>query len=196
MQARGTPPRRSPSGSGRGPTAGNRIAVGVVTGLTVAGILALVAYFSGSEDPPPPDPPAQTEGSTVPPTDVRVAPRAPEFESCCEPGFEEQLMQVQIPAGEERVLEGMDLFSGPALAEPTCASGTIALTWQVRDPFPTGGEDLELRANIPMNERTELVGQGMSGTGIGISYCGQLHLRNLNLTEVSVELRYVSSLSG
>lgn len=134
-------------------------------------------------------PSSSTTSSTTSP----AAPRAPELpEDASEPGFEEQLLLITVAAGGEHILEGMELFSAPAGTPASCATSGLTFTWQVREPWPSGGEDLQIRRSIPFNQQTELVAEGVTGDAVDMEYCGSVTVKNLNLDQVKVEIRYVS----
>jgi hypothetical protein len=106
--------------------------------------------------------------------------------------FDEQLVVRTVPPGEEVVMKVMDLWSAPVGTPVSCATGFIAFAWQVRDPWPEGGEDLEFRQLIPRGGgRTEAFASGSRGSS-SIGYCNELILFNTSLEEYIVEIRYAS----
>ena len=107
--------------------------------------------------------------------------------------FEEQQRLVKVASGEKVTLEGRELWSAPALTEVGCASGFIALTWIVRDPYPKGGEDLQIHSIVPQGGGiTEKIAEGSSGSTT-MGYCSEIILFNTSLTNYQVEIRYASA---
>jgi hypothetical protein len=106
--------------------------------------------------------------------------------------FDEQLLVLSVASGEEKVLRVMDLWSAPEGMPADCATAFLAFTWQVRDPYPKGGEDLEFRRVIPMGDgRTEAFAGGATGSS-SIGYCDEITVFNTSLVDYRVEIRYAS----
>jgi hypothetical protein len=77
---------------------------------------------------------------------------------------------------------------------PSCASGFMVLTWMVREPYPTGGEDLQLQRLIPIGGgRTETFASGSSGS-VELAYCEEIYLFNNSLQDYRVEIRHASGI--
>ena len=172
---------------------GSRRGMGVIAGLLFLAVLAAFAWRVAHRDG---DGTRNGDGGGVPPgvTQVDAAPPAPELAPMPDgyQRFGEQRQLVQLAAGEEKAIGGFDLWSAPAGTEPSCATGLIAFSWQVREPYP-GGDQFEVRTEIPRNDQTELLGSGASGTAT-IGWCSSIILRNLNLEPIRVELRFASEL--
>ncbi|MBN2394157.1 MAG: protein kinase [Anaerolineae bacterium] len=143
--------------------------------------------------PTPTKTPTPTATATPTPTATPVPPHAPPIERDSSlQYFDEKLDVLKIPAGEKETLKGMDLWSAPEGTIAGCASGSIAFTWIVRDPYPTGGEDIEFHRLIPMGGgRTEIFAYGSTGSS-AIGYCGEMTIFNISLVDYVVEIRYVS----
>jgi hypothetical protein len=110
--------------------------------------------------------------------------------------YDEQVLLLTIPSGGKEVIRIMDLWSAPEGTEVSCASGFLAFTWIVRDPYPEGGEDLEFRMLIPQGgERTEVLAQGSTGSS-SIGYCSEMTVFNTSLVDYRVEIRYASGTYG
>jgi hypothetical protein len=106
--------------------------------------------------------------------------------------YDEQLLLLTIASGEKKVLKVQDLWSAPLGTPVSCASGFIAFTWRVRDPYPEGGEDLEFQRIVPMGGgRTEVFERGATGAS-SIGYCDELTIFNTSLVDYRVEIRYAS----
>jgi hypothetical protein len=136
--------------------------------------------------------PTPVGGSTLSPT----PPHAPPIENIFGvPLFEEQQQLITIHAGQKVTLRGEELWSAPALTEVGCANGIIAYTWIVRDPYPKGGEDLQLLSIVPQGGGvTEKFAGGASGSR-SMMYCSEIILFNTSLTTYRVEIRYASGVT-
>jgi len=89
-------------------------------------------------------------------------------------------------------LKVMDLWMGPALSDPSCASAYMVFSWMVRDPFPDGGDELEFRKPVPMaGGLTEKFAEGRSGQ-FSTGWCSEIEVVNASLQPYSVEVRYAS----
>jgi len=126
---------------------------------------------------------------------VPQAPHAPRINNITgQPEYDEKAMMLDLKPGERQPLKVMELWSGPVGLEPSCASGFLLLTWQVREPYPIGGEDLLIEKIIPRsNGRTEPAGRGSNGS-IMLGYCDEASIINNGLTPYLVELRYASGM--
>jgi hypothetical protein len=128
--------------------------------------------------------------ATMPPP-----PHAPEIGNTFGvPLYDEHQQLITIQPGEQYTLKVMETWSAPEGAAPSCASGFMALTWMVRDPYPDGGGDLQLLRLIPMGDgRTEAFTGGAQGS-TSVGYCEEIYLLNNSLQEYRVEIRYASGL--
>ena len=106
--------------------------------------------------------------------------------------WEENTMQFRLEPGKTKVLKGMDLYASVATyPKSSCAGpGFVPYTWQVRLPYPSGG-DLEIRS-VLMGGKTEQVGLGSMGRGT-LGYCGEHTFKNNGVEEIQVEVRYTSA---
>lgn len=104
----------------------------------------------------------------------------------------ENLMQFRLGPGDSKVLKGMELYASVATyPKSSCAGpGFIPYTWQVRVPYPRGG-DLEIR-KVLMGGKTEQVGLGSMGKAT-LGYCGEHTFKNNDTEEIQVEVRYASA---
>jgi hypothetical protein len=128
-----------------------------------------------------------------PPTKTPEPPHAPMIKNNFgTPLYDEQLILLTIASGEKKILKVQDLWSAPLGTPVSCASGFIAFTWLVRDPYPEGGEDLEFHRIVPMGGgRTEVFAHGATGAS-SIGYCDELTIFNTSLVDYRVEIRYAS----
>ena len=103
-------------------------------------------------------------------------------------------MQFHLEPGDNKILKGMELYSQVATyPETSCAGpGFVPYTWQVRVPYPQGG-DLEIR-RVLMGGKMEQVGLGSMGRG-RLGYCGEHTFKNNGTYEILVEVRYASAAS-
>jgi hypothetical protein len=141
---------------------------------------------------PTPLPPTPTSS---PPAPAPTPPHAPLIENTFGvPLFDERQQLISIQPGEQVHLKVMDIWSAPQGAMPSCADGFMALTWTVREPYPTGGEDLQLHSLIPRGGgRTEMIASGAQGA-VTLGYCDEIFLLNTGLREYIVEIRYASGI--
>ncbi|CAG0953023.1 hypothetical protein ANAEL_00174 [Anaerolineales bacterium] len=128
-------------------------------------------------------------------TPTPAPPHAPEIKNTFGVQlYDEHQQLIVIQPGEQYTLKIMELWSAPEGAAPSCASGFMALTWIVRDPYPNGGEDLQLLHLIPMGDgRTEVIASGSQGS-TSVGYCEEIYLLNNSLQEYRVEIRYASGI--
>lgn len=106
--------------------------------------------------------------------------------------WEEQTMQFVLEPGDARDLEGMELYTTPATyPRSSCAGpGFVPYTWQIRDPYPGGG-DLEIRQHL-MGGTTEQVGLGSMGRAT-LGFCGIHTFKNNGVQPILVEVRHASA---
>ena len=173
---------------------------GVAATIVGAVLVWVLTHPGGLLNPrEPAQPSPTTTASTSPTTGGAVTPtptppHAPPIENTFgAPLFEEQQQLITIRAGQKVTLEGQKLWSAPALTEVGCANGVIAYTWVVRDPYPKGGEDLQIHGIVPQGGGvTEKIASGASGSG-SMGYCSEIILFNTSLTTYRVEVRYASA---
>ena len=184
-----------------------------------------IAFFSSTPTSPPPPPTEQPTGAQTvtrptdgvesptdtlptaaptvdiptpaPPTPTPEPPHAPPIENTFGTElYDEQVILLSIPSGGNKVLKVMDLWSAPLGTPVSCATGFLTFTWMVRDPYPAGGSDLEVRQLIPMGDgRTDILAQGASGAAT-TGWCQELTFVNNSLVDYRVELRYASGSHG
>jgi hypothetical protein len=158
-----------------------------IAGTVVAAVLIwwLTHPGGGILNPATPTPP--------PPPPTPTPPHAPPIENTYGvPLFDEHQQLIAIQPGEQIQLSVMSIWSAPVGTIVDCASGFLALTWIVRDPYPTGGEDLQILAVIPQGGgRTEVVASGSQGS-VTLGYCDEIFLFNNSLQKYQVEIRYAS----
>jgi hypothetical protein len=131
-----------------------------------------------------------TGGSSSPEPE---APHAPEIvNDTGQPVYDERVVVLDLDPGERSALSVMQLWSGPEGLEPSCATGFFLLTWQVRSPYPDGGEDLVIETLVPMGGgRLEPRGSGSRGS-LTLGYCDEGFVVNNGLGRYQVELRHAS----
>jgi hypothetical protein len=125
------------------------------------------------------------------------APHAPPIvNDTGQPLYDERAMVLDLDPGERAPLTVTELWSAPVGLEPSCASGFLLLTWQVRVPYPEGGDDLVIETLMPMSEgRLEPRGRGSSGS-LSLGYCDEGFVVNNGPVHYVVELRHASGASG
>ena len=101
---------------------------------------------------------------------------------------------LEIPPGEEKSVDGRDLFASVATFPQGNCRGPeyIAFTWQVRDPYPPSG-DLEVR-EVFQGGSTQRIGMGAMGSG-QMGPCAIRIFKNNGLETTKVELRYASAIT-
>ena len=165
------------------------------------GVYLVLPYYFPTDTPVVTEPPVVIV--TTPPGpgtggDTPVpAPHAPEIvNNYGAPLYDEKQQLITLHSGEQYKLNVMDMWSAPEGAGPSCADGFMALTWIVRDPYPSGGEDLQLLRLIPMGDgRTEVFASGSQGA-TALAYCDEIFLFNNSLQDYRVEIRYASGIYG
>jgi hypothetical protein len=100
---------------------------------------------------------------------------------------------LEIPPGEEREVDGRNLFASIAtFPQGNCLGPEyIAFNWQVRDPYPEGG-DLEVK-QVFQGGSTVQVGMGAMGSG-QMGPCEIRIFKNNGLVPTKVEIRYASAI--
>lgn len=162
---------------------------------TIIGALIASGYFK-SEPPGGPGNEIKNLSENLVGTDKpKFAPHAPEIQvGTSEVSWGEDTMLVEIDAGKRYELEAQKLYSEATTFPPSSCRGPgfIVYTWQVREPYPEGG-DLEIRSIIPQaGGPTELKARGAMGRTI-MSPCGIDYLVNRGLQPIKVELRYATA---
>jgi hypothetical protein len=123
----------------------------------------------------------------VPAPTAAEAPHAAAIE--VDPGVNnlgEGVIQPVVAAGGVFNLDPVDAALDLGIAPPPCAGFVFYLTWQVCDPYPPEGVDIELYWTRMGG--TELIGAGPSGQAS--RGCGEIQVRNNSAFEVAVEIRY------
>ncbi len=128
--------------------------------------------------------------------DSLTIPHAPKIQNTWNfPLYDEQIIQFSLEPGEKQKFRGKELWSAPMCSNPSCASGFLALTWQVREPYPYNRDDLEIHRTIPMGGgRTELYAKGSVGSK-SFGYCSAFYFFNTSMVNMAVEIRFVSGIS-
>jgi hypothetical protein len=170
-----------------------------IAGIAGTVITAVIIWWltnpgTGILTPPTPTPLPLIPTSTQPPP-TPTPPHAPEIENTYDvPLYDERQQLISIQPGEQAHLRIMELWSAPVGITPSCADGFMALTWVVRNPYPVGGEDLQILGLIPMGGgRTEMIASGSQGL-VTLGYCDEIFLFNTSLQEFIVEIRYASGM--
>lgn len=148
---------------------------------------ATEAMATATATPETPAPvPVATETPAPTPT-PEEPPHAGPIET--DPGIDslgEGVVQPVVPDGGVFNMDPVNAAEDLGIAPPPCAALVFYLTWQVRDPYPPDGVDLELYSTRMGG--TELVGTGPSGEAS--RGCGEIQVRNSSGFEVAVEIRY------
>ena len=130
---------------------------------------------------------ALTPSPAAAPSPTPEAPNAAPIE--LNPGVTslgEDVLLPTLQAGGVLNLDPIDLAGELGITPPPCAALVLYLSWQVRQPYPPEGVDIELYWTRMGG--TELIGEGTSGqTSRG---CGAIQVVNNSDIEVTVEIRY------
>ena len=137
---------------------------------------------------------ATTPSPTASPSPTPEAPNAAPIEM--DPGVPslgEDVLLPTLQAGGVLNLDPIQLAGELGITPPPCAALVLYLSWQVRQPYPPEGVDIELYWTRMGG--TELIGEGTSGqTSRG---CGAIQVVNNSDAEVTVEIRYaIGEISG
>ena len=136
-----------------------------------------------------------TAGPVVPAGNAAFAPHAPPIEVGGHVMlWGEQTKLLTLQPGEHAKLLAQELYTH-ATTYPglSCAGpGYVPYTWQVRDPYPEGG-DLEIRDTIKQSGgNTQQVAMGAKGR-LDMGGCDEHFLYNRGLRPMKVEVRYASA---
>src|SRR4249919_1989931 len=106
----------------------------------------------------------------------------------------EQTKLLSLEPGQKIELDGRNLYSeATTYPQSSCSGpGYIVYTWQVRQPYPEGG-DLEIRSIIPQGGgNTEQLAMGAMGKAT-MGPCGIHVFINRGLQPMKLELRYATA---
>lgn len=131
--------------------------------------------------------------STAASTLASDAPHAPPLDvGAGTPVWGEKTRLLALGPGASATLKGAELFTEQATYPVGGCAGPVAIayTWQVRVPYPKGG-DLEITA-IRQGGGSDRVGLGSMGSG-SMSICDEHTFKNDGLDPIIVEVRYAST---
>jgi hypothetical protein len=132
-------------------------------------------------------PPSVATETAEPTPETEEAPHASPIE--VEPGINnlgEDSIQPVVPAGGVFTIDPVNAAQDAGIAPPPCAALVFYLAWQVRDPYPPHGVEIELYW-MRMGG-SELVGVGPSGQAS--RGCGEIQIVNNSAFDVAVEIRF------
>lgn len=95
---------------------------------------------------------------------------------------------VVLTAGPGQTVN-LDARDHPTFQGADCLNTSFNFTWQIRQPFPSGGADVQF--STVLRGTTIQLGGGAAGGPAVIGRCAQLDMLNTSLEEVTVEVRYV-----
>jgi hypothetical protein len=166
-----------------------------VTGTLGAAVISNWDKLTGARSAivAPPPPPDQAQTNTPTPLPALDVPHAQPLDVA---GgtlvWGEKTKLLTLAPGDSVMLKGADLFT-EQMTYPVggCAGPvSIAYTWQIRDPYPQGG-DLEITAAV-QGGGSQKVGMGSMGAG-SMSICDEYTFKNNGLDQIKVEVRYAST---
>lgn len=165
---------------------------------------ALITSWDGPDGAPPAntagavDPGVATAGGVKdPPAPISTdAPHAPAIHvNSATDVWGEDTRLIGLAPGERATLDARNLYSNsPTFPVSGCAGPAVVIyTWQVRDPYPQGG-DLEVLNMIPRaGGRMEQVAMGARGR-LEMGPCDEHVLKNNGLQPLRVEVRYATAM--
>jgi hypothetical protein len=162
-----------------------------LAGIGGAALLGLTLWHTLQDGAVAPPAPAPANAPAPAPATTLLAPHAPELDVA--QGVQvwgEDTKLLSLAPGERVTLYGKDLFADAVAVAGmgSCVGGAqIAYTWQVREPYPKGG-DLEI-TSVVQGGSHPLQGRGSMGTGL-MSACDEHTFKNNGLDPIKVEVRY------
>ncbi|WP_335966368.1 hypothetical protein [Galbibacter sp. PAP.153] len=126
-------------------------------------------------------------------SNMDIGPHAPKIEiNQIYTIWGEKLMQFYLKPGKSKTIKANELYEYIATyPEPSCAGpGFVVYTWQIRQPYPKGG-DLEIRRTL-QGGMTEQVSMGSTGKET-MGYCQEHVFKNNGGEKIYVEIRYASA---
>jgi len=140
------------------------------------------------------NPPTATPRPTEPPP---TAPPAPTLDRSLFSSniVEEKQELLTIGPGEEYPINVMDIFFIPNDNSASCASGFLIMSWIIQVPYPTDGNNLEIRSIVHSGGGlTERIGSGSQGT-FTVGYCSEISFINLSPTDTyKIQIRYAAGI--
>jgi hypothetical protein len=140
-------------------------------------------------------PPESGSTPTAAATTAMVGPHAPPIQiNQSYLMWGEDTRQLKLEPGQTTTLKAMELYAHwSAYPGSSCAGpGFVPYTWQVRQPWPKGG-DIEIRSVIKQGGgATEQVALGSVGR-LMMGYCEEHILKNNDVEPVTLEIRYASA---
>lgn len=132
--------------------------------------------------------PSSSPTAAASPSPEAEAPHAAPIE--LDPGVKSLTENVQLPVLQPKASHNLDpvaLAEGMGITPPPCAALVFYLSWQVRNPYPPNGIDVEVYWMRQGGK--DLLGEGPSGQAS--SGCGEFQVVNNSDVWVTVEVRYV-----
>ena len=136
--------------------------------------------------------PAKTATPEAPAT--LAAPHAPPIEvNNATQVWGENTRQFSLAPGQELTLDGRQLYATQATYPASGCAGAayIPYTWQIRDPYPKGG-DLQITSTVIGGGHDQVAMGSMGSASMGP--CGQHTFKNNGLDPIRVEVRYATAL--
>ena len=158
--------------------------------LTLAALTACVACGGGSSGPTAVVSPIGTKAGTPTPTpEATVATGGSGAPDPIEPTLDEALTEIasgaltaDVQPGQTYNIDPQSLVTGP----PSCTNFEFDFTWQVTDPYPPDGADLQWQ--IQRNASPVKIAEAASGEqSVG---CDSLQALNAGSAPISVAIKY------
>jgi hypothetical protein len=139
--------------------------------------------------------PSPTSTGVRPPTESPspVVPQAPDIQPPAGTRIiDERVRMFTLASGQTQTLKGMEFWTAGPTFETSCASGVVAFSWQVRDPYPVAGVPIEFYKLVPRGGgQKERLAAGSSGQA-EMGYCDEIDMVSTSLVAIVVELRHAS----
>ena len=106
--------------------------------------------------------------------------------------WNEDTFQFQLEPSEIREVRGMELYEALMVSvEQACVGpGYVVYSWQVREPYPTGGE-ITITRTLQGGLEDKLA-TGSSGQ-VNLGWCSVHRLKNTSINPINVQVRYASA---
>jgi hypothetical protein len=128
-------------------------------------------------DPPPTAPPAPTLDPSLFPSGI----------------YEEKRQLITVEPGQEYIIKIIDIYFRPWGTPEGCAGDVLIMSWIIQVPYPTSGNNLEIKKGslLMMDEGSiEVIGSGPEGT-LSLGICDVIYFTNYSATDTyKIQIRH------